>query len=55
MAKQGRLRALGVTSLKRAVSLPDVPTMAEAGLAGYEVSTWYGLFAPKNTPDWSRS
>jgi tripartite-type tricarboxylate transporter receptor subunit TctC len=39
-----------VASQKRAPGFPNVPTAAEAGLVGYEVSTWYGLFAPKGTP-----
>lgn len=46
----GKLRALAVTSRKRLASLPDVPTMTEAGVAGYEMSSWYGLFAPAGTP-----
>ncbi len=45
-----RLRALGVTSLKRARVVPDVPTLAEAGLPAYEFITWHALLAPKNTP-----
>jgi tripartite-type tricarboxylate transporter receptor subunit TctC len=45
-----RLRALGVTSAKRASGLPDIPTIAESGLPGYEASAWYGLLAPANTP-----
>ena len=48
--KAGRLRALGVTSLRRSSAMPDVPAIAEAGVAGYEVSTWYGLLAPARTP-----
>jgi len=48
--RSGRLRALGVTSAKRASGLPDVPTIAEAGLAGYEAIQWYALFAPAGTP-----
>jgi tripartite-type tricarboxylate transporter receptor subunit TctC len=48
--QQGRLRALGVTSSKRAVALPDVPTISEAGLKGYEMVVWQGLLAPANTP-----
>jgi tripartite-type tricarboxylate transporter receptor subunit TctC len=48
--KAGRLRALGVTSSKRAVVAPEVPTIAEAGLAGYEEYNWYGLLAPRGTP-----
>jgi tripartite-type tricarboxylate transporter receptor subunit TctC len=48
--RSGRLRALGVTSAKRAAGLPDVPTIAESGLPGYEAIQWYGLFAPAGTP-----
>jgi tripartite-type tricarboxylate transporter receptor subunit TctC len=44
--KAERLRAFAVTSLKRARTLPEVPTVAEAGVPGYEYSTWYGLLAP---------
>jgi tripartite-type tricarboxylate transporter receptor subunit TctC len=48
--KNGRLRALAVTPPKRAPSLPDVPTMAEAGIQGVVVVNWYGLIAPARTP-----
>ncbi len=48
--RSGRLRALGVTSLQRSKLLPDVPTVAEQGFAGYEVNGWYGLLAPAGTP-----
>ncbi len=48
--KAGRLRALGVSSLKRSAALPDVPTIAEAGIPGYEFVTWNAILAPKNTP-----
>ncbi|MBB3178573.1 tripartite tricarboxylate transporter substrate binding protein [Variovorax sp. Sphag1AA] len=48
--KAGKLRALAVTTSKRVAMLPDVPTMAEAGLPGYETSTWGGLLAPAGTP-----
>ncbi|MDB5927962.1 MAG: hypothetical protein JWN13_6898 [Betaproteobacteria bacterium] len=48
--KSGRLRALGVTSMKRSVVAPDVPTIAEAGLPGYEEYNWYGMLAPRGTP-----
>lgn len=48
--KAGKLRPLAVTSLKRSSSLPDVPTVAESGFKGFDVSTWYGLFAPAGTP-----
>ncbi len=48
--KAGKLRALAVTTLQRASSMPEVPTMADAGLAGFDVSTWFGVFAPAGTP-----
>lgn len=48
--RSGQLRALAIAAPTRVPAFPDVPTAAEAGLSGYEVSTWYGLFAPKNTP-----
>lgn len=48
--KSGRLRAFGVTSAKRANALPEVPTIAEAGIPGFEYSTWYGLLVPGGTP-----
>jgi tripartite-type tricarboxylate transporter receptor subunit TctC len=48
--KNGRLRAMGVTTPKRSPAAPDVPTLAEAGLPGFDYSTWYGLFAPRGTP-----
>ena len=46
----GKLRALAVTSLKRAPALPDVPSISEAGVKGYEVMNWFGLFVPAGTP-----
>jgi tripartite-type tricarboxylate transporter receptor subunit TctC len=46
----GKLRALGVATARRTPLLPDVPTIAESGVAGYEVDLWYGLFAPASTP-----
>lgn len=49
--KAGKLKALGVTTTARSSSLPDVPTIAEAGLPGYEMSAWIGLIAPAGTPD----
>jgi len=49
-AQSGRLRALAVTSKQRVATAPDVPTVAESGLPGYEASTWFGLFAPSATP-----
>ncbi len=48
--KTGRLRALAVTSAKRSAEMPDVPTIAESGHAGFEANTWYGLLAPAATP-----
>jgi tripartite-type tricarboxylate transporter receptor subunit TctC len=48
--KSGQLRALAVTSIARSPDLPDVPTLAEAGLPGYEVQNWYGVLAPLGTP-----
>ncbi len=48
--QSGRFRALGVTGAKRVSSAPEVPTIAEAGLPGYEVTGWYGLLAPAATP-----
>lgn len=49
--KAGKLRALGVTTTRRSSALPDVPTIAEAGLPGYDMSAWIGLIAPHATPD----
>jgi tripartite-type tricarboxylate transporter receptor subunit TctC len=48
--KAGKLRALAVTTAKRAPSLPDVPTLAEAGVPGFEIQSWFGLLAPAGTP-----
>ncbi len=48
--KAGKLKALAVTTAKRSPLVPDLPTMAEAGLPGFDISTWYGLFAPAGTP-----
>lgn len=47
----GKLRPLGVTSTKRSVALPNVPTIAEAGLPGYEATAWFGILAPAGTPE----
>jgi tripartite-type tricarboxylate transporter receptor subunit TctC len=46
----GKLRALAVTSFKRAPALPNVPSMSEAGVADYEVLNWFGVFVPAGTP-----
>jgi tripartite-type tricarboxylate transporter receptor subunit TctC len=48
--RAGRVRALAVTKDKRATVLPDVPTIAESGVPGYAMSTWYGAVAPARTP-----
>ena len=48
--ESGKLRALGVTGRKRSVSAPQVPTIEEAGLKGYELAPWHGLLAPAGTP-----
>jgi tripartite-type tricarboxylate transporter receptor subunit TctC len=49
-AASGKLRALGITSPARSPAFPDIPTIAESGLPGYEFVTWHGLLAPKGTP-----
>jgi len=48
--RSGLLRPLGISSLQRSPELPDVPTIAEAGLPGYEYVAWFGVFAPGTTP-----
>ncbi len=50
MVQAGRLRPLAFTGRKRSPELPDVPTVEEAGLKGYEMSGWYGLYGPRGTP-----
>ena len=50
LIKAGKLRAIAVTSLKRAPALPDVPTISESGLPGFEASSWFGVLAPAGTP-----
>jgi tripartite-type tricarboxylate transporter receptor subunit TctC len=50
LAKAGKLRALAVTTAKRSSIAPDVPTLAESGLPGFEVGSWQGVFAPAGTP-----
>jgi tripartite-type tricarboxylate transporter receptor subunit TctC len=49
-ARQGRLRGLAVTGAQRSPAAPDMPTIAESGVPGYEVTTWYGVSAPAKTP-----
>lgn len=51
MIKDGRVRAIAVTSPTRVAWLPDLPTIAEEGLPGYDVSVWFGVFAPAGTPE----
>ena len=48
--KAGRLKAYSVTTLRRSAALPDVPTVAESGVPGFEAVSWYGLWAPRATP-----
>jgi tripartite-type tricarboxylate transporter receptor subunit TctC len=48
--QSGKLRAIGVTGIQRSVQLPDVPTISEAGLHGYDMTAWYGMLAPAGTP-----
>ena len=50
LVRDGRLRGIAVTSLRRDPSLPDVPTVAEQGYPGFEALTWFGLMAPAGTP-----
>jgi tripartite-type tricarboxylate transporter receptor subunit TctC len=50
LAKAGRIKALAITSLKRQSSAPDIPTVEESGLPGFEFVSWYGLWGPKNLP-----
>jgi tripartite-type tricarboxylate transporter receptor subunit TctC len=49
--RTGKVKILGITSLKRSSLLPEVPTLSEVGVPGFEVVPWYGLFAPAKTPD----
>ena len=48
--RSGKLRALGISSVQRWPTLPEIPTVAESGVAGFEASTWYGVLAPAGTP-----
>jgi tripartite-type tricarboxylate transporter receptor subunit TctC len=51
LIKSGRLRGLAVTTARRSASAPDLPTLAESGLPGYDITSWYGVVAPMGTPD----
>ena len=51
LAREGRLRALAITSIKRSALAPDLPTMAESGFPGFEAVPWFGLLAPSGTPE----
>ena len=50
LAQGGKIKALGLTSRKRAVAAPEIPTVEESGVKGFELVSWYGLWAPKNLP-----
>src|SRR5437899_7791035 len=50
LAQGGKIRALGLTSLKRAAAAPEIPTVEESGMKGFEFVSWYGLWGPKNLP-----
>jgi tripartite-type tricarboxylate transporter receptor subunit TctC len=50
MIKEGRVKVFGVTTLKRLSALPNVPTLDEQGMKGFEVKVWHGMYAPKGTP-----
>jgi tripartite-type tricarboxylate transporter receptor subunit TctC len=48
--RAGRIRALAVTTARRSALAPDLPTIAESGLPGFDISTWFGIFTPAGTP-----
>ena len=50
MAREGKIKALAVTSLQRTSVAPDIPTMAESGFPGFDIVVWWGLMAPAKTP-----
>jgi len=50
LVKDGRLKALAITTSARSLAAKDLPTLAEAGLSGYDINTWFGMFVPANTP-----
>lgn len=51
LVQAGKLRALAVSTAKRSALLPELPTVSESGVPGYDFSVWYGLFAPAGTPE----
>jgi tripartite-type tricarboxylate transporter receptor subunit TctC len=51
LAREGKVRAFAVTSLKRSPAAPELPTMAEQGFAGFDATAWFGLMAPAGTPE----
>jgi tripartite-type tricarboxylate transporter receptor subunit TctC len=50
LVKDGRLKAMAVTTISRSLAAKDIPTLAEAGLTGYDINTWFGMFVASNTP-----
>ena len=50
LAKAGSIKALAITSTKRVASAPEIPTVAESGMKGFDFASWYGLWAPKGLP-----
>lgn len=50
LAQSGKIKALGLTSLKRAPAAPDIPTVEESGVKGFDFVSWYGMWGPKNLP-----
>jgi tripartite-type tricarboxylate transporter receptor subunit TctC len=50
LAKAGSIKALAITSAKRVASAPEIPTVAESGMKGFDFASWYGLWAPKGLP-----
>jgi tripartite-type tricarboxylate transporter receptor subunit TctC len=51
LAQSGKIKALAVTSTKRVAAAPDIPTIAESGMTGFDFASWYGLWGPKGLPD----
>ena len=50
LAQSGKIKALGLTSLKRAPAAPEIPTVEESGVKGFDFVSWYGMWGPKNLP-----